>query len=135
MSVTPRPLHAVHDREEEIVERRRLEFLVPVYFDARGEPDCHDRGHEQKGEPRGANRDFTAQQPPAEEENHDGSGQETRTHGTQRECGGKGADPPTGAPKADEGQRDDRRKRQAEEPVLLGMKTAEDVLPRERQSE
>jgi hypothetical protein len=123
------PLEAVDEGEDEIVQRLRLHVGVVVDLDA-GEGAGGDEGGAQgEGGPGGAEGGFATEEPEDEHDDDDGGGEEAGAHREEGEDGGGGAGPPRESPRAGKREGDDGGERGGEEPVLLGMETAEDVLP------
>ena len=129
------PLEAVDEGEDEIVQRLRLHVGVVVDLDAGEGAGGDEGGAQDEGGPGGAEGGFAAEEAEDQHDDDDGGGEEAGAHREEGERGGGGAGPPRESPRAGEREGDDGGERGGEEPVLLGVEAAEDVLPGEGETE
>ena len=129
------PLQAVEQGEDEIVKRFHLHVRVVVDLDARGRADGDEGGAEREGGPHGAGGGIATEDTEGDDDDDDRGGEETGAHRQEGERGGGCAEPPAHGKRSGERERDDGGEGRDEQPVLLRMKTAEDVLPSEREAE
>ncbi len=129
------PLQAVEQGEKEIVKGLHLHVRMVVDLDERGGAEGDEDGAQCEGGPRGAEGGVATENAEGDDDDDYGRSEEAGAHREEGEGGGESGGPPSGAPRARKRERDDGCERGDEQPVLLGVETAEHVLPGERETE